>query len=332
MHIADQLSRPVDSIRSSEHMEESDLVERYVCSYVRESLNNEGQESELVAALHADPVARACVSHIQQDWSSFVVKDACVELLKLFGSKERLTVWGNIILFDARVYVPVKLRRLYLRRCHEGHQGIDKCRRRSRQLFWWPTVSTDIENFINSCEVCIKRGQIKHQPAVEQPLPESPWDEIAVDLFTFGGDCYLIAVDYYSKWIETAKLADQSALSVVKALKTVFSRFGIPSRIRCDNGLCFDSTVMRDFAKTWGFAHDTSSPRYPQSNGLAERAVGIVKRLWSSGDDWDSALLAYRTTLLRCGYSPSQLLFGRPIRSSLGLPLEGSVDYDSYEE
>ena len=32
-----------------------------------------------------------------------------------------------------------------------------------------------------------------------------------------------------------------------------------------------------NFAKTWGFQHKTSSPTYPQSNGLAERTVETVQ-------------------------------------------------------
>jgi hypothetical protein len=192
-------------------------------------------------------------------------------------------------------------------------------------------VSVDIEDFVNKCETCIKRSLIKHQPVVDEPLPQGPWEEIAADLFVFDHCNYLVVIDYYSKWIETAKLLDQTSVSVIKELRRIFSCYGIPSKLRSDNGRCFDSRQMRDFADHWGFTHDTSSPRYPQSNGLAERAVGIVKKLWSGNGDRDAALLAYRTTPLKCGYSPSQLLYARAVRSGLGQPIEEFVDYELFE-
>ena len=40
-----------------------------------------------------------------------------------------------------------------------------------------------------------------------------------------------------------------------------------------ENGPTFSSHDFAEFAKQYGFNHFTSSPRYPQSNGLAERAV-----------------------------------------------------------
>ncbi|KAK9744222.1 Integrase zinc binding domain [Popillia japonica] len=50
----------------------------------------------------------------------------------------------------------------------------------------------------------------------------------------------------------------------------------------------------------WNFNICTSSPRYPKSNGLAERAVGICKGMLrkcdEAGVDIELALLEYRTT------------------------------------
>ena len=67
----------------------------------------------------------------------------------------------------------------------------------------------------------------------------------------------------------------------------------------------------------YGFTHVTSSPRYPQANGEAERAVATVKGLWKGGGDKAKALLTYRATPLESGYSPEQLLMGRQIHSDI---------------
>ncbi|KAK9513146.1 hypothetical protein VZT92_026707 [Zoarces viviparus] len=59
----------------------------------------------------------------------------------------------------------------------------------------------------------------------------------------------------------------------------MFARFGIPQTVISDNGLCYSSQEFRGFAHAWDFEHITSSPLYPQSNGLAEKTVQTVKAL-----------------------------------------------------
>ena len=41
-----------------------------------------------------------------------------------------------------------------------------------------------------------------------QDPPDRPWSSNGSDLFEFNGIHYLPSVDYYSKWIEVAKLDD----------------------------------------------------------------------------------------------------------------------------
>ena len=61
----------------------------------------------------------------------------------------------------------------------------------------------------------------------------------------------------------------------------------------------------------------TSSPKYPRANGEVERAVRTVKALLRKNEDPYPALLAYRSTPLQNGFSPSELLMGRRLRTKV---------------
>ena len=67
--------------------------------------------------------------------------------------------------------------------------------------------------------------------------------------------------------------------SVITAFKSLFFTYGIPEKIVSDYGPQYISQELKDFAKTYGFKHITSSPHYPQGNGQAESKVRTVKNL-----------------------------------------------------
>jgi len=85
-----------------------------------------------------------------------------------------------------------------------------------------------------------------------------------------------------------------------------------------DNGPQFDSSEMKEFANTYAFQHITSSPHYPQSNGLAERTVKTMKGLLKHTTDSYMALLSYQSTPLPwCKNSPAELLMGRKVKTDI---------------
>ena len=68
----------------------------------------------------------------------------------------------------------------------------------------------------------------------------------------------------------------------------------------------------------WSTTSATSRRAYhPQGNREAERAVATINNLLKEGDYPYKALLAYRTTPLQRGYSPSQLLMGHVLRTTV---------------
>ena len=69
-----------------------------------------------------------------------------------------------------------------------------------------------------------------------------------MDLFEWQKLAYLIIVDYYSRFIEIAKLERTTADAVIQHCKNIFSRHGIPEEVVTDNGSQFDSNAFCKFS------------------------------------------------------------------------------------
>ena len=95
--------------------------------------------------------------------------------------------------------------------------------------------------------------------------------------FTVHNKDFLLIVDYYSKYPEILSMASKTAAATIKAIQAAFSRHGIPNTVIADN-VPFNSSELRKFAKQWHFVVIITSLNYPQSNGLIERNVQIIKK------------------------------------------------------
>ena len=111
--------------------------------------------------------------------------------------------------------------------------------------------------------------------------------------------------------------------------KQIFSEYGWPETLISDNGPCYASKTFKKLMTEHNVNHTTSSPHYPQSNGLAEKYVQIVKNLFhkakEEGQDLYKCLMTYRNTpLSNTLLSPMQMLSNRITRSNL--PLSTSAE------
>lgn len=87
--------------------------------------------------------------------------------------------------------------------------------------------------------------------------------------------------------------------------------------VSSDNRPQFASEPFKKFARDWSFRHVTTSPHFQQSNGEAERAVRTTKMILKKSSDLYLALMAYHATPLANGYSPTELLIGRRIKTTV---------------
>lgn len=77
-------------------------------------------------------------------------------------------------------------------------------------------------------------------------IPYQSFSKIGVDTGEFQEHNYLVEVYFYSRWIEAIRINSKNSTTIIKCIKEIFSRFGIPKLIVADNVL-FASLDMKPF-------------------------------------------------------------------------------------
>ena len=129
-------------------------------------------------------------------------------------------------------------------------------------------------------------------------------------------------VDYTSRFPIVREIKSMSAQHIAEHFRLIFSDYGWPDMLVSDNGPCYVAKTFTSLMKEYAVNHITSSPHYPQSNGLAEKFVQIVKNLFykvkDEGTDIYKCLMIYRNMPLEStSKSPMQMLQQRSARSQL---------------
>jgi transposase InsO family protein len=289
-------------------------TEAYI-NFIIDSLPvTEKRLEEIKLHLEQDEVLRKVMEYCKSGWPRQVPDP--VKSYQQYAPY--LTIEEGLLLMQDRIVIPATMRLEMLEKIHAGHQGITKCRERAKQSVWWPGLSKTLEETVKTCILCAKTSSQRAEPMIPSILPDRPWQKVGTDLFHHKKNTFVLVVDYYSRYIEIAKLQGITTSTVIiERLKSIFARHGIPEVVVSDNGPQYSSSEFLHFSKVYGFTHLTSSPTYAQSNGEAERAVETIKELLEKAKDPYIALLSYRTTPLQNGYSPSQLSMGRHLRNNL---------------
>jgi Integrase zinc binding domain/Integrase core domain len=242
--------------------------------------------------------------------------------IDFWNHRDEMSYEDGIILRGSKIVIPKALQLDMIEAVHMNHLGCQKATNRARDIMFWPGMTKQITDFVLACPLCEKyRPANTKEPLLPHDIPDRSWQNVSCDLFTFENKQYMVLVDGFSHHLEIDHLPDISSKTVVRKLKVHFSRFGCPEELKSDNAKQFRSDEFDRFAKDWNFRHITSSPMMASSNGKAESAVKIAKRILRKAKDANTdpymALLEFRNTPLPCGYSPAQLLMSRRLRSIL---------------
>jgi transposase InsO family protein len=241
--------------------------------------------------------------------------------------------------FKGRLVIPAApaVRRELVRLHHDdpraGHFGNRKTVELLKRRFHWENIDTDVQTYVNHCQVCLGNRQPRHKPygkLSSLPLPTQPFEEISLDFITKLPPCQyqdrivdaiLVVVDRFTKialFIPTTTTL--TAAELAKLLyEHVECRFGTPLGMVSDRDSLLTSHFWVELSKARQAKQRLSTAYHPQTDGQSERTHQTVQHYLRSycGEEQQWAVLlpeaefAYNNSIhSTIGVSPFEALYG----------------------
>ncbi|WJZ92663.1 hypothetical protein VitviT2T_011647 [Vitis vinifera] len=219
-----------------------------------------------------------------------------------------------------------------MREVHAGvcgpHMGGHMLARKiMRTGYFWLTMETDCCQFVQRCPECQIHGDLIHVPPSELHALTSPWpfSVWGIDIIgkispksSSGHEFILVAIDYFTKWVEAASYARLTSSGVASFIRShIICRYGVPHELISDRGVHFRAEV-NTLVQRYNIRHHRSTAYRPQTNGAIEAANKNIKRILrkmvETSQDWSEklpfALWAYRTSFrTSTGATPYSLVY-----------------------
>jgi hypothetical protein len=162
-----------------------------------------------------------------------------------------------------------------------GHSGVKATYHKIRNLFAWPGMRKDIEQYVADCAIC-KKAKAEHckLPGLLQPLPipDQAWTVISLDFIeglpkSNSFDTILVVIDKFSKYGHFIPMKHPfTALTVAKAfMDNIYKLHGLPQCIISDRDMIFTGELWRELFKLADTTLNINSAYHPQTDGQIER-------------------------------------------------------------
>jgi ribonuclease HI len=150
-----------------------------------------------------------------------------------------------------------------LKEIHEGVCGSHSggrilAHKAIRAGYYWPKMYQQSMEMVRACDKCQKFANDQKSPPEELTPITSPWpfSMWGVDIVgplppgKGGVKFVVVAVDYFTKWVEAEALVHITSQNITKFLwRSVICRYGLPHAFVTDNGKQFDCQAFRDWCE-----------------------------------------------------------------------------------
>ncbi|XP_049401665.1 uncharacterized protein LOC125865512 [Solanum stenotomum] len=188
--------------------------------------------------------------------------------------------------------------------CGQHMNGYVLAKKILRAGYYWLTMERDCFRFVKKCHQCQIHGDLIHSSPSELHPMAAPWPFVAWGMDVIepiepkasnGHRFILVAIDYFTKWVEAITFKAVTKKAVV------------------------DLSIQTSFVILFKIVHHNSTPYRPKANGAVETAnkniKKILRKMVQGTRQWHEKLpfviLGYRTTVCTSiGAIPYLLVYG----------------------
>jgi Reverse transcriptase (RNA-dependent DNA polymerase)/RNase H-like domain found in reverse transcriptase/Integrase zinc binding domain/Chromo (CHRromatin Organisation MOdifier) domain len=300
---------------------------------------------------------------IQKEWKEDIQKGykkdtLAKSILEESNNNKKFNIRDGLIYFKERIYVPTtSIQNQLITFYHDlplgGHQGIDTTIERIRRTYWFPKMTTKIEEYIRTCDTCCKIKTSRHKPyglLHELPVPSYIGEQITLDWITdlpkskdpttgIEYDQILTIVERLGKytWFLPWKSKWGSTEFINIFMRTIFQEIGLPAMWYGDRDTKSNSHFTKTVSSELGLKVKLSTSYHPQTDGQSERLNQVIETylrgyINRQQNDWVKYLpyaqFTYNASInTTTGISPHKARFGRELEM-----FHGQYSYERLSE
>lgn len=231
-------------------------------------------EDELLYKQLADPRIKEIAETVEIKGSqNFTLIDGLV--FRNYKNKNLFVVPENMVNNIIRIY-------------HDDmeHVGIDKTIQGITGHYWFPCLKVKVRQYLDNCVTCLSYSIAAGKPEGELQIFEKetiPFNTLHIDHFgplEATMDKYkhiLVVIDAFTKFVWLFPAISTGSEEVIEILGSLFSTFGLPSRIISDRGTAFTSNKFNQFISEAKIKHVKIAVASPWANGQVKRVNRFLK-------------------------------------------------------
>ncbi|XP_021368105.1 uncharacterized protein K02A2.6-like [Mizuhopecten yessoensis] len=172
--LADTLSRAyIQKSVTDDNLSEE--VERHVMSVLRNIPVSDGKLEEIRQETLKDETLQEVVRIVEEGWPDHR-SETPSRTHDFWTNKTELTHVHGILFKGDRIVIPRTLQAEMLQKIHTGHMGIEKSKKRARELLYWPGMGNQISDMISKCSTCLDyQNANAKEPILPTDIPKGPW-------------------------------------------------------------------------------------------------------------------------------------------------------------